>query len=106
MNYWAKNDTTWKEGHYVEEWELELLEKINNQLEAILKIELAAGNRITSINKTWPSQNVNVFMEMPIIKAKKENSEYLEFYEMQTPHDREMGFRHKKDNQHVIFPLD
>ena len=106
MNYWAKDDSNWREGHYVEEWEVKLLEKLNNELSLVLKMELDAGNRIASINKTWPSQNVNVLMAMPIKKAKRENSEHLEFYEMRTPHDREMGFRHRKDDQHVIFPLE
>ena len=82
-----------------------MLEKLNPDLKLILEVELKEGNRISSINKTWPSQALNIFMAMPIIKAQKENSENIEYYELKTPHDREMGFRHKKDNQHVIFPL-
>ena len=45
MSYWAKNDSRWKDGVYVESWMEDCWERLPNVLKDIAAKEMALGNK-------------------------------------------------------------
>lgn len=49
MNYWAKHDPLFADGHYVEDWELKRFGEFAADFQAFVREEASRGNKITSI---------------------------------------------------------
>jgi len=52
MNYWAKDDPLFADGHYVEDWELKRFCELTPDVQAFVREEASRGNKITSIALT------------------------------------------------------
>lgn len=55
MNYWAKNDPLFADGHYVEDWELQRFASLSTALQAFVRAEASRGNKLTSVSKGFAS---------------------------------------------------
>ena len=51
MNYWAKDDPLFSDGHYVEDWELERFQELSSPVRALVLGEASTGNKIVSIHR-------------------------------------------------------
>jgi hypothetical protein len=49
MNYWAKDDPLFADGHYVEDWELRRFRALSAPVQTLLRDEAALGNKLQSI---------------------------------------------------------
>jgi hypothetical protein len=49
MNYWAKDDPLFADGHYVEDWELSRFHDLSAPVRVIVGEEAASGNKIQSV---------------------------------------------------------
>jgi hypothetical protein len=49
MNYWAKSDSLFEDGHYVEEWELQRFQQFSPAIQAFVREQAALGNKVRSI---------------------------------------------------------
>ena len=49
VNYWAKDDPHFEDGHYVEDWELRHLTNVSAPIRLLLNSEAKAGNKIKVI---------------------------------------------------------
>ena len=49
MNYWAKDDPLFADGHYVEDWELRRFAQFTTDLQEFVLSEAALGNKLQSI---------------------------------------------------------
>ncbi|CAN7436484.1 hypothetical protein LJR129_002821 [Acidovorax sp. LjRoot129] len=49
MNYWAKDDPLFADGHYVEEWELRRFDALTDAVQAFVRVEAALGNKLQSV---------------------------------------------------------
>jgi hypothetical protein len=53
MNYWAKDDPLFPDGHYVEDWELARFEELSLPVRSLVLSEAAVGNKIAAINGSF-----------------------------------------------------
>jgi hypothetical protein len=51
MNYWAKDDPLFADGHYVEDWELSRFDELSPPVRALVLSEAAAGNKVETIHR-------------------------------------------------------
>ncbi len=53
MNYWAKDDPLFADGHYVEAWERARFNQLSQPVRSLVLSEIAAGNKIAAINASY-----------------------------------------------------
>jgi hypothetical protein len=104
-SYTAHGDPTWRDGHFVEEWEQAHIDSLVAPLKAILHAELKAGNRVASASSGYPAAKSNVWLAQPPRVAARQSTSEVEYSRSETPHDRYECFEHAPSQAALLFPL-